>query len=205
MLKATFNLFFDAFYSILVVNNLDIFIWRIIWDTQDLYLHLIDIYYNSIISLIIAYILIFIVKCIQINEINVKFRQIYIERLAGKYNSDSNTKMADNHTPRAMLRNKLLILIISLANINHWRCLWNISTEYTQNSLRGIITIALVTFLIMGCMNRVCCLVSSPFQLGQDSYNAAFGIQPASANHNYYLSLENELATNVIEKKNMDF
>jgi hypothetical protein len=194
MLKATFNLFFDAFFSILVVNNLDIFIWRIIWDTQDLYLHLIDIYYNSIISLFIAYVLIFIVKCIQINEIHVRFQHMYADRLAGA----SSTENTSSQTLRTKLRIKLLTLIISVANINHWRCLWYISTEYTQNSFGGILTIGAVTFLIMSCMSRVCCLVSSPFQIGKDSYNAAFGIQPASANHNYYLSLENELATNVI-------
>lgn len=190
MLKEVSNTIFDVFFAIFITNNFVIFVWRVIWDTQDLYLKN-NPYFNSIISLLIAYILIFFVKCIQINEISSSFQH--------KYLATTVPDQSDSDAPKikAKLKIKFLILVISVANINHWRCLWNYTLHYTNHSLNGIFTLAIIALLMMGSMKRVGCLVSSPFQIGKDSYDAAYGIQPASANHNYYLSLKNELASSL--------
>lgn len=185
------NLVFDCIISIALVNNLDIFVWRIIWDTQDLYLQS-NLYFNSIISLVIAYVLIFLVKCIQINEINSLLKRKY---LCDEKKHQEKNSFFEN------LKIKLVIILISIANINHWRCLWNFTIEYTNKSEAGTFTLALIAFALAIFMKRLCSFVSSPFQIGTDSYDAAYGIQPSSANHNYYLNLKNNFASDLIPNK----
>ena len=180
---AVLNGLFDAFFSILVVNNLSIFIWRIIWDTQDLYLTETNVYFNSLVSLLIAYSLIVIIKCIQINELNINFHKTSL--IESEPIQSANVKL------------KLFLLLISAANINHWRCLWNFTYEYTNKSEQGLFAIGLIAALVLLSMRRLCNVVSSPFQLSQDDYNAAYRIHPTSANHYYYLSLSNSLSQNV--------
>lgn len=177
---------FDFIFAFFFVTNLNIFAWRIIWDTQDLYLQT-NIYFNSIISLIIAYILIVISKCIQINEIRSKFEEKISTSLK------SSKMQVFSHR----LKIKLIIFLISMANINHWRCVWNFTLEYTNKSSTGCLSLALIVFAIMFITNRLCSIVSLPFQIGTDDYDAAFKIQPSSANHNYFLSMHEYSATNV--------
>lgn len=176
-LKFVQHLLFDSFFAIAFVNNLDIFVWRIIWDTQDLYLQS-NKYFNNIISLLIAYVLIFLVKCLQIQEISRSFQE----------RQDCTVKESRLLSEKST-RTKIVILVISVANINHWRCLWNFTLEYTDHSEKGIYTLACLAFLAAFGMKRLGAFVSSPFQLGRDCYEAAYGVQPSSANHYYYLSL----------------
>jgi hypothetical protein len=191
--KDVLNILFDIIFSIFV-NNLGIFIWRIIWDTQDLYLKS-NIYFNSIVSLIIAYILIIVVKCIQINEINLKFQNNLFLEINKNDNDINNINRWSN------FKLKSIILVISFANINHWRCLWNFTIEYTNKSVVGILTIAIISFLTLILLSRLCSLVSLPFQFNHDCYEVAYQIQPASANHNYYLSLNTNISSNVSSLK----
>ena len=179
--QALANFLFDFVFSIFLANNLAIFVWRIIWDTQDLYLKS-NVYFNSIISLLIAYSLIIVIKCIQINELNFEFyRHVTLESQSVNARNDS----------MQYFRLRLFILLISIANINHCRSLWNFTTEYTNNSVNGVLTIGALSLLILICLKRLCATISSPFQIAQDSYEVAFQIRPTSANHNYYLSLIN--------------
>jgi hypothetical protein len=178
------HLAFDTVFA-LTVNNLDIFVWRIIWDTQDLYLQS-NKYFNSIISLLVAYVLIFLVKCLQIQEIHESFTRKHLPQVA------TRPPFFSERT-----RTKLVILMISAANINHWRCLWIFTLEYTKHSERGIYTLACLAFLAVIGMRRLGSFISSPFQIPRDCYEAAYGVQPASANHYYYLSLKNELTFDV--------
>ena len=187
MFKYLANITFDCVFAFFFVTNLNIFAWRVIWDTQDLYLQS-NIYFNSIISLLIAYVLIIISKCIQINEIRSKFEN---------NNNLSNKNKSRKFLPE-QLKIKLIIFLISIANINHWRCVWNFTLEYTNKSSIGIFSLALVVFAIMFITNRLCSIVSIPFQIGTDDYDAAFKIQPSSANHNYYLSLHDNVSNSFL-------
>ena len=185
--QAFSNLIFDFVFSIFLANNLAIFVWRIIWDTQDLYLKS-NVYFNSIISLLIAYSLIIVIKCIQINELNFEFHRHAV--------LESQSVDAQNNTMHKF-KLRMFILLISIANINHCRSLWNFTTEYTYNSVNGLLTIGALSLLILLCLKRLCATISSPFQIAQDSYEVAFQIRPTSANHNYYLSLINMESKNV--------
>lgn len=212
------NIGFDCIFSIFLVNSLVIFVWRIIWDTQDLYLEN-RLYLNSLISLMISYFLLFIVKYIQINEINSKF-----SRSISKLNNDNSTSSSNSsHNKKKICKKfslKIFILIFSFANINHWRAVWNFTIEYTEHkknehtkndhtknehSLDGILTIGALSILSLIAIKRVCALMSVPFQINKDCYQVAYQIQPTSVHHNYYLSLKNKYSNKVISFFNLIF
>lgn len=197
------NIGFDCIFSIFLVNSLVIFVWRIIWDTQDLYLKN-RLYLNSLISLMISYFLLFIVKYIQINEINSKF-----SRSISKLNNDNSTSSSNSsHNKKKICKKfslKIFILIFSFANINHWRAVWNFTLEYTEHSLHGTLTIGALSILSLIAIKRVCALMSVPFQINKDCYQVAYQIQPTSVHHNYYLSLKNKYSNKVISFFNLIF
>ena len=186
---------FDCVFSIFIVNNLNIFVWRIIWDTQDLYLKE-NIYLNSLISLFISYIFLFLVKYIQINEINAKFNRTITKQTSAAEASTVEKKKKENKLCKNFIL-KMFILMFSFANINHWRAVWNFTNHLTNNSIPGYFTIGLLSFLSLFALRRVCALMALPFQINKDSYQGAYQIQPTSAHHNYYLSLKNKYSNKV--------
>ena len=190
-----FNIVFDFIFSIFVVNNLVVFTWRIIWDTQDLYL-LKNLYLNSIISLAIGSILTLIVKWVQIKEINMKAEKVFAKTFKELESQDTRHKKIEGRKWKKF-KLKMFIFIFSFANINNWRGIWNFTLIYTNYSVFGIFTIGIVSLLGLFAMRRVCALVSIPFFIFKDNYQNAYRIQPTSANHNYYLSIKDSFTTKV--------
>jgi len=195
---------FDCLFSILLINNLVIFVWRIIWDTQDLFLKD-NVYLSSLISLAISYLLLFIVKYIQISEINSKFNKNIVKKQKQQLKtlgSCNENQPAENGPKQKKIFKKfslkMLILVFSIANINHWRAVWYFTTECTNNSLNGVLSIGLISILSLWSMKRVCALMSVPFQINKDCYQIAYQIQPTSVHHNYYMSLKNKYSNKVI-------
>lgn len=196
---ATLNIAFDCVFSIVLVNTLVIFVWRIIWDTQDLYLKD-NIYLNSLISLFVSYILLFLVKYAQIREINAKFNRSIVN-VNSEHDKSTDEKINETKKQSKKCKKfylKIFILIFSIANINHWRAVWYFTLKLTNHSLIGTLTIGAISILSLIGMRRVCALMSVPFQINKDCYQNAYQIQPTSVHHNYYLSLKNKHSNKVI-------
>lgn len=158
-----FMLTFDTIFSTVVVTNLVVFVWRIIWDTQDLYLKS-NLYLNSVISIALSFSLIFYIKYKQF----VSFKR-------------------NDYMGKCEI--KLFIILFSFANINHWRGVWNFTLAYTDHSLIGVSLIGAISILGLLFMNRLCVLVSVPFILNKDCMQAAYQVSPNSNRNDNYLKL----------------
>lgn len=165
-----FMICFDCFFTIFVVLNLVVFVWRIIWDTQDLYLKN-NYYLNAIISILISFFIIFYIKYKQ-------FESFKYDRYKNKSSGSVKTKI------------KLFIIIFSFANINHWRGIWNFTLIYTNQSVIGIFSIGLISIICLVVMNRLCVLMSVPFMLNKDCMQVAYQVSPSSNKNDNYLKLE---------------
>lgn len=157
---------FDCIFSIFIVLNLVIFVWRIIWDTQDLYLKS-NSYLNSIISILISFMLILYIKSKQIKSLKNEKKLSY----------------------KARSKIKFFILVFGFANVNQWRGVWNLTLIYTNESVIGIFTIGVLSIVCLIAMNRLCALISVPFILNRDCAQLAYQIHPFSNKSNKYLKL----------------
>lgn len=159
-----FMITFDLIFSTGVVTNLVIFVWRIIWDTQDLYLKT-HYYLNSVISIALSFSLIFYIKYKQFESFK------------------HNERMSK-------FRIKLFIIVFSFANINHWRGVWNFTLAYTNQSVAGVFLIGAISLLGLLFMNRLCALMSVPYILNKDCMQAAYQVSPSSNRNDNYLKLD---------------
>lgn len=169
VLNYLFMISFDSLFSIFLVLNSVVFIWRIIWDTQDLYLKS-NSYLNSIISITISFLLILYIKSSQVKS------------LSYETNTKSNSRLNKSKV-------KLFILVFGFANANQWRGVWNITLLYTQESSIGIFTIGFLSIACLIAMNRLCALVSVPYAINKDNAQLAYQIHPFSNKSNNYLKL----------------
>ena len=181
------KLLLDGCYSILIVTNIVIFVWRSIWDLQDYYLTN-NLCLNYWISLLLSYVVIIIVKIAQ-RRFYRRYRKIentdYYEFKRrfdpNDYNIDfknknKNTDYSDEIISCFELN--IYIVLFAFANINHWRGIWFLTTYYTNDSHYGIFWIGLVSFFGLWMMKRVNSLMSTPFQINSDCIEIAFKIQP---------------------------
>lgn len=165
-----FMITFDCFFSVFVVLNLVVFVWRIIWDTQDLYLKT-NYYLNSIISILVSFVIIFYIK--------------YKQFVSFKHN-----KYKDKANAAIKIKIKVFIIIFAFANINHWRGIWNFTCFYTNKSVVGVFSIGALSVASLIVMNRLCALMSVPFILNKDCMQAAYQVSPSSNKSDNYLKLE---------------
>ena len=183
------KLLLDGCYSIFIVTNIVIFVWRSIWDLQDLYL-IQNKCLNYWISLLASYLIIFIVKVAQ-RRFYRQFRKIKDTEYYGFISSidptaymDINYKSANtksNDSNDELINNyelKIYIILFAFANINHWRGIWYLTAFYTEDSNYGILWLALVSFFGLCLIKRVNSLMSTPFQINSDCIEIAFKIQP---------------------------
>lgn len=185
LLNYLFKLIIDCLYSLVLISNLVILVWRSIWDIQDLYLAE-NLFINYLITLLISYILM----------ISIKIYQQYINQDLINFTNDHSFNQ---------LKIKFIIFIFSFANINHWRAIWsltdyltefdlyaNISSSHKSNdSLVGHLIIGLLSILCLCSMKRINSLMGVPFQINDDSIEIALKIQPYNQlNDSIYNQLE---------------
>jgi hypothetical protein len=166
-----FRILTDCIFSVFVVTNLVAFIWRIIWDTQDIYVEFSSLrskLINAVVSLIISYIFIFYIRYTQITDII----------------STDNSKSLKKPSVWKNYKIKFLIILFAFANVNFWRGVWNFTIYYSQESVLGIFTIGISSFLTLIYMQRVCAMTSVPFTINRDSKESIYDIVCAS-NKNY--------------------
>jgi hypothetical protein len=177
-----FTFFFDFIFSTFVILNLVVFVWRIIWDTQDTYLETNKLL-NSLISILVSVMILVLVKIKQMK--NARNFSLTDESLAGT----GNTKKHQKYSPKL----KTFILIFSFANINLWRGIWNFTHFYTNESTRGMLMIAIISIIALIAMNRVCALVALPFIYAKDGFDSAYQINPNTNKTKVCLKIEQEL------------
>jgi len=190
-LKCLITFGFDFVFANFLICNLVCFVWRIIWDTQDLYLKS-NLYLNSIISVLVYFSLSFIVKIEQIKSAQ-KHQKNQREGLV-KVKSKPNWKKK--------FKLKIFILLFAFANINHWRGIWNFTIFYTEESLTGIFTIGSLSFMGLIALKRICAVMAVPFCIDKDCKQTAFQIDASSKNILQNLSLDQELQ---VKKKLLSF
>ena len=199
-----FNIGFDSFYSVFLICNIVVFVWRIIWDTQDLYLKS-NLIINSILSVVIFTILMVIVKYKQIKSLETKYAKKYgylnhkSECSNMKNNGDENE--IDKKKKNRWFYNlklKMFILIFAFANINHWRGVWNFTIYYTNESVIGIFTIGIISFVSLIAMKRFCALTSVPFVFSKDSKQSAYQIPASAHKTKFYFTLDQESQVNIL-------
>ena len=202
ILKCLFAFTFDFLFSIFVVTNLVAFVWRIIWDTQDLYLQS-NLYINSLISVLVYFTLVTVVKFKQIKSLQAK--KVASQSLDVKTDKSSakNANKSAKKGWKKKLKLKLFILLFAFANINHWRGVWNFTIYYTNESVVGIFTIGSLSLMALVAMNRLCAIISVPFVLGKDSKKSAFQIEANSKSLKCYLSLDQEFQVKYSNKSNI--
>jgi hypothetical protein len=165
-----FMLTFDCLFSTFLVLNLVVLVWRVIWDTQDLYLNNRP-YLNAITSILVSFVIIFFIKYKQFES----FKQ-------NRYKNKSNWLIKSQI--------KLFIIIFAFANINHWRGIWYFTIIYTNQSVIGIFSIGTLSICCLIVMNRLCVLMSVPFILNKDCMQVAYQVSPTSSKTDNYLKLE---------------
>ena len=185
---------FDFFFSNLVILNLVVFVWRIIWDTQDIYLKS-NVCLNSMISITSSLIILVLVKIKQMK--NAK----HFSLMNNEENADPYYIKNQKYSPQL----KIFILIFSFANINLWRGFWNFTLFYTNESMMGILMIGIISLLALIAMNRVCALVSVPYIYAKDTCNTAYQIDPDTIKPNVCLKIEQELKVFIFSSKSMLF
>lgn len=175
----------DAFYSIFIICNLVIFVWRSIWDLQDYYLQD-NLCLNYWISLLGSYSIIFFVKIFQrsfykqILRTHAAVSSISYNKFANIFDIDDyiDTNNTDYSYLVGKYELKLYILLFAVANINHWRGIWSLTLYYTDNSYFAIFWIAFLSFAILIFIKRINSLLSVPFQINNDCIEVSFKIQP---------------------------
>ncbi|CAF0709202.1 unnamed protein product [Brachionus calyciflorus] len=178
MFRYLFMLGFDCLFSIFLVLNLVIFIWRIIWDYQDLY------YKNSIKDIAIQR------QCISsiISVLGSFLLMFYVKKKQVQSLLDENLHKNKKWQHKAKI--KFFIILFSFANINQWRGVWNLTLLITDNSVIGIFTIGILSICGLMFMNRFCALISVPYILNKDCAQLAYQINPSSNKSNNYLKLD---------------
>lgn len=169
MCRQVLNFSFDLFFSTVIVLNQVVFVWRIIWDTQDNYLQS-DVLLNSLVSLLSSFLVLLVIKLVQINYV------------IGKKKSQIS-----------MSKFKALTLVFAFANITMWRGFWNFTTFYTQNSNVGICMLGLLSVIGLLAMNRLCALVSLPFFFGKDTLDSMYKIDPENSEQALYKRLNESM------------
>ena len=193
---------FDLLFSTFVVLNLVVFVWRIIWDTQDIYLQS-NLYLNSVISVLISFLILIVVKLEQMrssHQFSLIDDEDECETSTLSNNNNNNTNNSKNNAKKLKIKNtkysatlKMFILIFSFANINLWRGIWNFTLVYTDNSTMGIIMIGVISIMALIAMNRFCVLVSVPFIYAKDCRDTAYQINPNTNKTHVCLKIEQEL------------
>jgi hypothetical protein len=182
---------FDFIFANIFICNFVCFVWRIIWDTQDLYLKS-NLYLNSFISVLVYFALIVIVKLEQIKSIHKKHKNQHD-------NFKCKSKLVGPNWKKKF-KLKIFILVFSFANINHWRGVWNFTIHYTNESTIGIFTIGGLSFMGLIALKRVCAVMAVPFCIEKDCKNTAFQIDANSRNIQQNLNLDKELQVKLILK-----
>jgi hypothetical protein len=153
------KLLLDGWYSIFIVTNIVITVWRSIWDLQDFYLQD-NLCLNYWISLLVSYLIIIIVKIAQ-RRFYRQFRKIenadyysFKSRFNPNdynvdYDKNKNNNLNSNDDLIGNIELKIYIVLFAFANINHWRGIWFLTTYYTDNSHYGIYWLAIVSFIIL--------------------------------------------------------
>lgn len=168
MLKGLSIFLFDSVFSIFIVLNLVVFIWRIIWDIQDIYLEH-GKYLSSFVSIFISFLIMLYVKACQVKN---------------QHNLEDPSNSWKNKA-----KIKFFIIIFSFANINQWRGVWYLTLYYTDESEIGVYTIGTLSIIGLIAMNRLCALLSVPFSLSEDNAQLAYQIHPFTSKSNKYLKL----------------
>ena len=192
MTKNSSNLFIklllDGCYSIFVITNIVVMVWRSIWDLEEYYLKD-NLCLNYWISLLFSYFIIIIVKIAQ-RRFYRQFRKIEnADYYAFKsrfdpsdysvdYDKNKNNRINTNDDLISNIELKIYIVLFAFANINHWRGIWFLTTYYTEDSHYGIIWLAIVSFIGLWMIKRVNSLMATPFQINADCIEVAFKIQP---------------------------
>ena len=192
-LKCLLTFGFDLLFANFLISNLVCVVWRIIWDTQDLYLKS-NLYLNSAISVLIYFALSVVVKIEQIKSIQKHQSQNSGASLLEenpKVEADRGVKSKSNWKKKFKL--KLFILLFSFANINHWRGIWNFTIHYTNESVVGIFTVGALSFMGLIAMKRLGSIIAVPFCLDKDCKKVAFQVETNSKNLIHNLSLDQGL------------
>jgi hypothetical protein len=184
---------FDFLFSTLVILNLVVFVWRIIWDTQDTYLQssLAEVYLNSVISILVSLVILLLVKIRQMR--NARNFSMTDDAENGSTEKRRNGGGKRRRRQEYGMKLKAFILVFSFANINLWRGIWNFTFKYTEASTIGIMMIGIISLLALCAMNRVCALVSVPFLFAKDDFDSAYQINPNTNQTNVCLKIEQEL------------
>ena len=188
-LKCLITFGFDFLFANFLICNLVCFVWRIIWDTQDLYLKS-NLYLNSFISVLVYFALLIIVKLEQIKSIQ--------KRHKNQHDNFKSKSKCVKPNRKKNFKFKVYILIFAFANINHWRGVWNFTTHYTNESTIGIFTIGTLSFMGLIVLKRVCAVMAVPFCIEKDCKATAFQIDANSRNIQQNLSLDQELQVKII-------
>ena len=198
--KYMLTLAFDSLFA-LIVTWLVAFVWRIIWDVQDLSLEKWP-YTSSLISMLIYFVFILYIKYKQVNSIKHmqqhqhQQQQQQQQHLLPLHNGHKQQKQKQREsTWQHKLAVKLFTLAFAFANINHWRGWWYLTTQYTYGSAEGMLSIGALAFLGLLAMKRVCAIISVPYTLNRDSKRLAYQTHPTAFVHtnNAYLSLDEHL------------
>lgn len=188
-LKCMLTFGFDFIFANFLICNLVCVVWRIIWDTQDLYLKS-NLLLNSIISILIYFACMLVIKYEQIQS---------IQKDKTEHGCSAKVKRGGPRPNwKKKFKLKMFLLLFSFAIINHWRGIWNFTVFYTNESVMGIFTVGAVSFLGLIAMKRMCILTTAPFLLDKDSKKTAFKLDTNSRNLIYNLSLDQELNENTI-------
>jgi hypothetical protein len=199
-----FTFCFDFVFSTLVILNLVVFVWRIIWDTQDIYLESNE-YLNPIVSVLISLVILVLVKIVQMKNAR-NFSMIddaengSTAKKPARQLSGGGSVIRRHQKYGAKL--KVFILVFSFANINLWRGIWMFTLHYTNGSAMGMLMIALISGMALIAMNRVCALVALPFIYAKDGFDSAYQINPNTTKTKVCLKIEQEL--NVIISLKID-
>jgi hypothetical protein len=205
-------LIFDFSFSNFVVLNLVIFVWRIIWDSQDMYLSDNDASkaLNYTISIIMSFVILVLVKIKQIqnahsfsltdaeqheNEQKMSSKIEIDQDKKGSYKKSKKVSRIIKYSPQL----KCFILIFSLANINLWRGIWYLTMLYTKDSTIGYLTIGIISIIALIAMNRACALVAVPFIFAKDCSDSAYQINPSTNKTHVCLKIEQELKVSQIK------
>ena len=151
MLNYVLMLGFDCIFSIFLILNLVVFIWRIIWDTQDIFFDQDKYFISAISSIIISFFLMLYVKTSQVKA---------------QYKDTLQNSKQKSWKNKAKL--KFFIIVFSFVNINQWRGVWYLTLYYTNQSQLGVFTIGLLSVVGLIAMNRLCALISVPYILNKD-------------------------------------
>lgn len=209
--KSALSICFDFLFAILVTNNIVVFIWRVIWSTQDAIINE-NMYLNSWLSLVVAYIFIGPIKVLQTMSLNRKYERTLSELeprstqlltpLNPNDNSGTNLISVDDASNESSsnqanwsesIKLKLFIMAFSFGNINHWRGIWYLTSLYTEDSVAGLLSVGLIALLLLTFMKRLCTLMAVPFHINTDSYEVAYEINPITSKHTFYVNSDLEV------------